>query len=293
MFQRNQCGFWFAILMACAASMVAQASKPTPVRGTFTSKAIDVGFGGRMPTDPEIDAALRQVSPQQIQRDIEKLVSFHTRHTLSAADPTEGRGIGAAREWIKSEFERYSRECGGCLDVRSDGFLQSVGERVPQPTEIVNVYAVLQGSDPGNSKRMYLVSGHYDSRNSDILDARASAPGANDDASGTAVVLECARVLSQHKFPASIVFLAVAGEEQGLDGSRHFAEMAKARNWNIEAVLNNDIVGGDRSAGQNPQLYGYSRKGFRLRQTKPSYAGFEPWARRTTRLRANLPDTSL
>ena len=206
------------------------------------------------PPDPQIAAALTQVSAKRIQTTVDKLVSFPTRSTISAQDPAAiaaGRGIGAAREWIKSEFERYSRDCGGCLEVKNDTFTEAPAERIPKPIEITNVYAVLRGADPEGSKRIVLVSGHYDSRNSDPLDVSGPAPGANDDASGTAVSLECARVLSKLRFPATIVFLAVAGEEQGLNGSRHFAQMAKTAGWDIEAVLNNDIVGGDRSAQQD------------------------------------------
>ncbi len=204
--------------------------------------------------DPQIAAALKAVSAQQIQRNIEMLVSFQTRLTLSAQDPASisaGRGIGAAREWIKSEFQRYSKDCGGCLEVKTDSFIQAPAERIPKPTEITNVYAVLKGTDADNAKRIVLVTGHYDSRNSDTLDVPGAAPGANDDASGTAVSLECARVLSKLKFPATIIFLTVAGEEQGLNGSKHFAEMARQQGWNIEAVLNNDIVGGDRNSQQD------------------------------------------
>jgi hypothetical protein len=208
----------------------------------------------KMVQDPQISAALRQVSAQRIQQDIEKLVSFGTRLTLSAQDPesiAKGRGIGAAREWIKSEFERYSKECGGCLEVKIDSFIEQPTERIPAATEITNVYAVLKGTDPAQAKRIVLVTGHYDSRNSDTLDIKGDAPGANDDASGTAVSLECARVLSKMKFPATIIFLTVAGEEQGLNGSRHLAKMAKEQGWDLEAVLNNDIVGGDKSAEQD------------------------------------------
>ena len=204
--------------------------------------------------DSQIAAALSQISAQRIQADIEKLVSFGTRLTLSAQDPSSiaaGHGIGAAREWIKSEFERYSKECGGCLEVKTDSFTEPAADRIPTPTEITNVYAVLKGTDPAQAKRIVLVTGHYDSRNSDTLDTKGDAPGANDDASGTAVSLECARVLSKMKFPATIIFLAVAGEEQGLNGSRHFAKMAKEQGWDLEAVLNNDIVGGDKSAEQD------------------------------------------
>jgi hypothetical protein len=195
---------------------------------------------------------LREVSAARIQATIEKLVSLHTRSTLStSSDSTQG--IGAARSWIKSEFERYSQACGGCLEVKTDAFMEPAGGRIPKPTEIVNVYAVLRGTDPTEAKRIVLVTGHYDSRDGDTFDATGFAPGANDDASGTAVSLECARVLSRLKFPGTIIFLTVAGEEQGLNGSTHFAKMAKEQGWQIEAVLNNDIVGGDRSEGRKPE----------------------------------------
>lgn len=207
----------------------------------------------KMAVDPQIAAALQQVSAQRIQANIGKLVSFGTRLTLSAQDAAsiaKGHGIGAARDWIKSEFEAYSKDCGGCLEVKTDSF-QEAGDRIPKPTQITNVYAVLKGTDAANAKRIVLVTGHYDSRNSDTLDVNGDAPGANDDASGTAVSMECARVLSKLKFPGTIIFLTVAGEEQGLNGSRHFAKMAKDQGWDLEAVLNNDIVGGDKSAEQD------------------------------------------
>ena len=208
----------------------------------------------KMSADPKIAAALREVSAERIQANIDKLVSFGTRLTLSAQDPASiaaGHGIGAAREWIKSQFEEYSKACGGCLEVKTDSFVEQPADRIPKATEITNVYAVLKGSDPENAKRIVLVTGHYDSRNSDTLDVNGDAPGANDDGSGTAVSLECARVLSKLKFPGTIIFLTVAGEEQGLNGSKHFAKMAKDEGWDLEAVLNNDIVGGDKSPEQD------------------------------------------
>ena len=207
--------------------------------------------------DLAIRAALKEISAAQVQSDIQKLVSFQTRSTISAQDAASisaGRGIGAAREWIKSEFERYSRDCGGCLEVKTDSYTQPVSDRVPTPVEITNVYAVLRGTNPEDAKRIVLVTGHYDSRNSDTLDTSGVAPGANDDGSGTSVSMECARVLSKLKFPGTIIFLTVAGEEQGLYGSKHFAEFAKSQGWDIEAVLNNDIVGGDKSPGQDPKV---------------------------------------
>ena len=201
--------------------------------------------------DPQIAAAVKEVSPARVKATIEKLVSFGNRSTLSAADEAaiaKGRGIGAARAWIRSEFERYSKDCDGCLKVEMQSFTVSPPmRRITHPTEIVNVVATLEGTDPANAGRIYIVSGHYDSRNSDNDNTTDPAPGANDDASGTAVSLECARVLSKHKFPATIIFMAVAGEEQGLYGSAHYAETAKAARLDIEGVLNNDIVGGNRT----------------------------------------------
>jgi hypothetical protein len=235
-------------IFALLAVLLASVLNPVALRA-------ESGDADKLPADPQITAALMQVSAQRIQANIEKLVSFQTRLTLSAQDPDSlkaGHGIGAAREWIKDEFERYSRECGGCLEVKTDSFTESPTDRIPQPTVITNVYAVLKGADPENSRRIVLVTGHYDSRNGDTLDVSGLAPGANDDGSGTAVSLECARVLTKLKFPATIIFLTVAGEEQGLNGSSHFAKMAKEQGWDIEAVLNNDIVGGDRGPEQDP-----------------------------------------
>jgi len=224
-FCRSRMG-WILLALALAPAFAQQTTSPSTA-------------------DPQIAAALKQISAEKIRANVEKLVSFQTRSTLSAQDQASiaaGHGIGAAREWIKSEFERYSRDCGGCLDVKTDSFTEGPADRIPKPTVITNVYAVLKGVDPENAKRIVLVTGHYDSRNSDTLDTTGVAPGANDDASGTAVSLECARVLSKLKFPGTIIFLTVAGEEQGLNGSHHFAQMAKSDGWNIEAALNNDIV---------------------------------------------------
>ncbi len=209
----------------------------------------------RLERDPAIAQAIKEVSPENVQHTIEKLVSFYTRSTISVNNPdaaTSDKGIVAARNWIKSELERYSADCGGCLEVKTDTFIEqprNQRDRITQPTEIQNVYAILRGTDPEQQKRIYLVTGHYDSRNSDTRDTTHEAPGANDDGSGTAVSLECARVLSKHKFPATLIFLTVAGEEQGLRGSSHFAKMARTEGWELEGVLNNDIVGGNRTPG--------------------------------------------
>ncbi|MGI9101027.1 MAG: M28 family metallopeptidase [Terriglobales bacterium] len=234
------------ILMMSSGAAVAQKAASPKARVNANAKV--------SPMDAQIAAALKEISAARIQATIEKLVSFGTRLTISGGSVESGRGVVAAREWIKSEFERYSKDCSGCLEVKTDSFVEQPMRRIPKPTEIVNVYAVLRGTDKQASKRIVLVTGHYDSRPSDDQDVQSDAPGANDDGSGTAVSLECARVLSKRKFPATIIFLTVAGEEQGLNGSRHFAQMAKQQGWNIEAALNNDIVGGDRSPGQRTDV---------------------------------------
>ena len=203
------------------------------------------------PADPAIETALQQISSQDIQHIIATLVSFHTRSTLSsmARDLPKGQGINAAAAWLEAQLRQISKDCHGCLEVHRDTFLEQPQDRIPQPTSISNVYAILRGSDPVQARRLYLVTGHYDSRNSDTLDAHGAAPGANDDASGVAVSLQCARVLSKLHPLASVVFVAVAGEEQGLNGSRHLARLAKAEGWQLEGVLNNDIVGGNTTPG--------------------------------------------
>jgi hypothetical protein len=206
--------------------------------------------------DPQIVDALQKVSPERIRATVEKLVSFKNRSTLSSNDQemiSQGLGVTAAAKWIQQELESYSQACGGCLQVKTDSFVQEPGTRVPTPTPLTNVYAILPGTDPENARRYYLVTGHYDSRNTDVLNTKDAAPGANDDASGTAVSIECARVLSQHKFPATLIFLTVAGEEQGLDGAKHFAKFVKEQGWDLEGVLNNDIVGGDTTPGDTGQ----------------------------------------
>jgi acetylornithine deacetylase/succinyl-diaminopimelate desuccinylase-like protein len=211
------------------------------------------------PADPAIAGALRDVSVDHIRATIEKLVTFNNRSTLSSmeTDLKPGTGINAAADWIESQFKSISADCGNCLEVKRDEFIEppqtGPSSRILKPTKLTNVYAILRGSDPAQAARMVLVTGHYDSRNSDTLNTHDPAPGANDDASGVAVSLECARVLSKLKFPSSIVFVAVAGEEQGLNGSLHLAKLAKSEGWQLEAVLNNDIVGGDTTPGASGQ----------------------------------------
>lgn len=213
--------------------------------------------------DPAIAAALGKVSPDAIHKTIETLVAFNSRNTLSSmeTDLKPGTGVTAAAQWIHGQFETISKSCGGCLEVKDDIFTYTPPEpdasgrksRFAGPTRLQNVYAILRGSDPAQAKRMYLVTGHYDTRNSDTMDDHGFAPGANDDSSGTAVSIECARVLSSMKFPATIVFVAVAGEEQGLNGSHHLAELAHEQGWQLEGVLNNDIIGGDTTPGETKQ----------------------------------------
>ena len=196
--------------------------------------------------NPETTKMVAEVSAKNIEATIRKLVTFGTRNTLSEQDnPT--RGIGAARDWLYSEFQRISKDCGGCLDVQKQTFTQPANPpprgRYPEATVLTNVFAVLKGTtDPD---RVYVVSGHYDSMcNLDATDTKCDAPGANDDASGTSVSLELARVMSKRKFDATIVFMTVPGEEQGLTGATYYAEQAKQAKMNIEAMFTNDIVGG-------------------------------------------------
>ena len=192
---------------------------------------------------------LREISgspdPAHLQATVQALVGFGTRHTLSdTASPK--RGIGAARRWAQSRFVEIGRDCGGCLSVVMPSRTVT-GEGVPKPAEIVDVVAIQTGStDP---ERVIVLTGHIDSRVSDIMNATADAPGADDDASGVAVVIEAARILSRYKFPATIVYGVLSGEEQDLYGGQVLAEYAKAKGWRVEADLNNDIVGATR--GQN------------------------------------------
>jgi len=188
---------------------------------------------------------LKEVSAKNIENSIRKLVSFGTRNTLSEQN-NPIRGIGAARDWIFAEMQKISNDCGGCLSVEKQSFEQPKANRIPQPTILTNVVATLKGV--GNPERIYVVSGHYDSMCSSPTDAVCDAPGANDDASGTAAVVEMARVMSKYKFDATIIFMTVAGEEQGLLGAAYFAEQAKKNNWNIEAMFTNDIIGGVTTA---------------------------------------------
>ena len=195
---------------------------------------------------PQIDKILADISPKRIEATVRKLVSFQTRHTMSdtVSDKT---GIGAARRWIKAELERCGAHSGGRLQVAFDSHVAPVSARISRPTEIVNVVATLPGTQAASRDRVYVVSGHYDSRNTEIMDATGDSPGANDDASGTAAVMEMACVMARHQFDATLVFMTVAAEEQGLLGAAHWAEQAKLKQLNIAGMFTNDIIGSSRA----------------------------------------------
>jgi hypothetical protein len=248
------------LLLVCGAACGIAATQLSSAQPDYVRQARQVAAA---PADPVIAHAIAAIDPERIHQIIEKLVSFQTRNSLSSMeqDLPAGTGVQAAADWIFEQFLQISTACGGCLDVRRDTFIadpnSSEGtqwaKRIPRPTRMTNVYAILRGADPAQANTMYLVTGHYDSRNTNVLDDHGFAPGANDDASGVAVSLECARVLSKLKLPASLVFVAVAGEEQGLVGSAHLAKVAKEQGWNLQGVLNNDIVGGNTTPPESNQ----------------------------------------
>ncbi len=198
---------------------------------------------------PSIQKLVGSISTAQIEKYNRKLVSFGTRNTNSAQDnPT--RGIGAARDWIYGEFKRISADCGGCLEVEKQTYLQEKGRRIPKDVNLTNVLATLKGTK--NPDRIYVVSGHYDSMCGNPSDGECDAPGANDDGSGTAAVIEMARVMSKQKYDATIIFMTVAGEEQGLLGAAYFAEQASKNKMDIEAMFTNDIIGGAKAFKDRP-----------------------------------------
>jgi peptidase M28-like protein len=194
------------------------------------------------PHNRAISNIVREIDARNIEATIRKLVSFGTRNTLSEQNDPK-RGIGAARDWLYTEFQKVAESSQGRMTVEKQTYEQQKAARVPQPTMLTNIVATLKGSQPEATDRIYVVSGHYDSMCNSPTDAKCDAPGANDDASGTAAVLEMARVMAKYEFDSTIVFMAVAGEEQGLLGSTHFAEEAKKKNWNVDAMFTNDIVG--------------------------------------------------
>lgn len=194
--------------------------------------------------DPQIEKMVKEVSADSLKSYINKLVSFGTRNTLSTQTDPE-RGIGAARSWVLSRFNEFARKSNGRLTAFIDTTTyRKDGRRVNRDILLGNVVGTLKGTDPADD-RIFIISGHLDNMRTNVMDSTGDAPGANDDGSGTAAVIECARVMSEYSFPATVIFAAVSGEEQGLLGSTYMAEKAKKENWNVEAVLNNDIMGGN------------------------------------------------
>ncbi len=188
-----------------------------------------------------------EISASRIEANIRKLAGFGTRNTLSETE-SESRGIGAARRWIKRELDACSKANGGRLEVAFDTHIAPVSPRIAKPTELINVVATLPGMQAESKERIYVVSGHYDSMPTLPTDGTTDAPGANDDASGTAASMELACVMSKYQFDATLIFMAVAGEEQGLVGARLWATQAKGRNANIAGMITNDIIGNTKGA---------------------------------------------
>jgi hypothetical protein len=220
-------------LLVAGAATAAGVAVPAPARATAP--------------DRELRRILKEIDPVRIEAIVRRLVSFGTRHTLSSQDDP-GRGIGAARDWILAELQRHAAASGGRMTVELQSFIQPVSPRIPAPTRITNVIATLRGSV--TPERIYVVTGHYDSRVTDVMDAVKDAPGADDDASGVAVIMELARVLATRAPESTLVFAAVAGEEQGLYGSDHMAQRYRDAGADIQAMFSNDIVGtGDAHDG--------------------------------------------
>jgi len=223
-------------------SKTTQSNSALPRKGKPRPRRPGALNAAASPRNAQISRIVAEINPRNIERTILRLVSFGTRNTLSDQnDPN--RGIGAARDWLYSEFQKAAAQSNGRMVVEKQTFEQPKAARVLQPTRLTNIVATLKGTQPESVNRVYVVSGHYDSMCASPTDARCDAPGANDDASGTATVLEMARVMAKYRFEATIVFMTVAGEEQGLLGSTYFAETAKKNNLDIEAMFTNDIIG--------------------------------------------------
>ncbi|WP_051799034.1 M20/M25/M40 family metallo-hydrolase [Catenuloplanes japonicus] len=230
-------------VLTAAAAVPAVLAVPSPAEASVTGPGRPVV---PQPPDAELRRALREVSPARIEAIVRKLASFGTRHTLSVQDDP-ARGIGAARDWIFEELGRYAAASGGRMTVRKQSYTQEPANRVPVPTVITNVLATLRGDEEPD--RVYLVSGHYDSRVTDVMDATSDAPGADDDASGVAVSMELARVFATRHVKATIIFAAVAGEEQGLYGAAHLAAQLKAAGTDVQGMFTDDIVGAPNEPG--------------------------------------------
>lgn len=201
--------------------------------------------------DRELRALLREIDADRIEATINRLVAFGTRHTLSSQDDPV-RGIGAARDWIFDRLSEYAAASGGRMTVEKQSFVQPVSSRIPTPTVITNVIATLRGDTEPN--RAYVITGHYDSRCTDVMDFTSDAPGADDDGSGVAVLMELARLFATRHTEATLVFAAVAGEEQGLYGSTFMAAQMKAAGVDVQGMFSNDIVGSstDEDGNRDP-----------------------------------------
>lgn len=211
-----------------------------------------IGFSQSFSKDDEIKKYVSEVSSDSLQSYIGKLVSFNTRHTLSATDDPK-QGIGAARSWVLGKFKEYAKNSHGRMEVYlQQEDIQPDGKRIDKTVNLGNPIAFLKGTDPGD-KRIFLISAHLDSRVTDVMNRTSPAPGANDDGSGVGAVIEAARILSKSSFPASVVFVTFSGEEQSLLGSKLLASHAKKENWQIEAVLNNDMIGNPK-AGETGEI---------------------------------------
>lgn len=203
-------------------------------------------FSQKYSKDDEVKKYVSQVNEDSLKSYIGKLVSFETRHTLSSIDDPK-HGIGAARNWVISKFNDYAKNSGGRMEVYlQQEDIQPDGKRIDKVVNLGNAVAFLKGTDP-NDKRVFLIGGHLDSRVTDVMNRTSKAPGANDDGSGVSAVIESARILSKSSFPASVIFVAFSGEEQSLLGSKQLAEKIKRENWQLEAVLNNDMIGNPKT----------------------------------------------
>jgi peptidase M28-like protein len=229
-----------AVIVVAGVAAVAMPSSAAPTRVKTRSSQHPHA------PSPGLRAMLREIDPRRIQSDIHTLAGFGTRHTLSSqTDPT--RGIGAARDWIFDQLQSYATASNGRMTIVKQSFVQPAGTRNPVPVTVTNLVATLRGTQAESADRVYVVSGHYDSRCTDVLNFTCDAPGADDDASGVAAMLELARVMAKRQFDATIVFMAVAGEEQGLFGSTFYAQQAKAAGMDIEGMFTNDIIGSSTS----------------------------------------------
>jgi hypothetical protein len=228
-----------------AASAVTAVAAPIVSRtGLASASSVRASAASRLPVDPDLRAALREVDPDRIQATVLRLTQFGTRHTASSqTDPV--RGIGAATAWVFEQMQAIAATSSGRMTVQKQTFVQPVSNRIPVPTTITNVIATLPGT--ASPQRFYVVTGHLDSRVTDVLNFTSDAPGADDDASGVAAVLELARLFATRQFPGTLVFATVAGEEEGLYGSTFMAQQMAAAGNDVQGMFSNDIIGASQA----------------------------------------------